>query len=229
MKLLLFFVLSLQTCLCTDFYMYHCKYIASKTLVQKLSTFKIKGKFIPSNHSTIIYFGSKYGFNTFKDFASKFDIKPIMISGQIKINTNHLNSNKKLFEYSNQQGSQSQSSSFTGLSGTNIKIQLGQETVKQFQDLYQISNTGLYLNLIPIKIGDHFEVELSIRSTTLNEKTLFSSQTILVHEGSWTSLSNFQDVSRSNTKNFTGQLKDLVQKQNKQLSLNAQILIQSQL
>ncbi|MCO4780877.1 MAG: hypothetical protein KC646_01030 [Candidatus Cloacimonetes bacterium] len=225
MKFLLFFIFTIQSYICNDFFVYHCKYVSAKALVQKISIFRIKGKFTPSNHSTIIYFGDKLGFQFFKKFASSFDIKPIMISGQVQLSTQYLNSKLTLTEYSNQNQSQWQTAAFKGLSGTNIKIQLGEQTVKKLENLYQITNSGLYLNLIPVKIGDHFEVDLSIRSSALHDKTLYSSQKLIVNNGSWTSVNNFTSSQNSKTKHLGEHLKDLVNKQNSLLGLKARIVL----
>lgn len=226
MKLIFLFLSTVQFCFSTDFHMYHCKYISSKALVQKLSIFTLKGKYTPSNHSTIVFFGQKTDFDKFQKFASKFDIKAISVSGEVSINMNQSNSSRKTLEYSKNQQSQFQKSSFRGLSGSNIKVQLGKETVRQFQDLYQISNTGLYLNLIATKIGQKFQIEISIKATTLSDQTLFTSQTLLVNERVWTPLTSFQNDHKSTTKSLSSNLQNLIHKQSSLLNLNAQILIQ---
>ncbi|MCJ8347773.1 hypothetical protein MJH12_19735 [bacterium] len=230
MKLLLvlllsFFVSSIPYA--TDFFVYNCNYISSENLVKKLSIFPIKGKYTPSNHSNIIFFGQKSQYDYFLKVAKQFDIKPIMIKGNIRIKNIAFSKEKALLNLNQSNRSQEQIATFTGLSGSHIKVQLGQETVREFQHFFQILDTGLYLDIVAIKIGNHFELEISIKSSTQNDQTFYISQNIRVPSNTWTSIGNFKDSSQGKTKSLPAKLDSIYQKYQSSIQLDASIIINS--
>ncbi|PCJ19781.1 MAG: hypothetical protein COB02_06210 [Candidatus Cloacimonadota bacterium] len=222
--LILLFITQIDS---NDFFTYNCKYISSKSLIIKLSTFQLKDKYTSINFSSIIFFGNKVDFNKFKQLANKFDIKSVMIRGKILINNLIFEQKKIIFSKNKSYKKNSQLIDFTGLSGSNIKIQLGQRLINKIANFYQISEKGIYLNVLPIKIGNHFEVEVSIKSSGLNESTFYSSQKITIEESTWFSLNSYNEESKSKKIDLQKNIYQIYQKKYLNINLDAKIYLQT--